>query len=323
VGIPADDTCARARMAESKSLDGLLDEVWDMAKKFLLLLDGSAAASRAAQTAWMLTETTKAELTALHVIDTDAVRRLVKVTEPGLVGSGVYLTVYDEVAQAMRNLGETVAAAYAAHADGQLSGHNKVVVEEGSPHEVLLTNLNSNDMLILGHRKPEEKVGETDSISDLYKTALQESNRPVLFVHEFVPELSTVRVIVGKDLFSQSALVQLSEFAQALKAKLEIYCVGHERQLDKLFARLKELVQSLPKENQDVSILMRNVDDLGGAWKPDMAVSKGMLPVFLTFPDEAGRRTSVGTDPEEVVSKLKVPSLMFFPTERPSPVSAR
>lgn len=290
-------------------------------KSYLLALDGSEESLFAAELAWQLAETNHAKVVAQTVVDSQSLWQLVGKERPGIIGNGPYLAAHEAIHAALKNVSETLLAAYEARARGH-DIESECVLDEGNILHEIVKRAQDHVVVIIGHRRGHEaQISGDKSWFPHYSLAehlVYQCPKPLLIVQGKCAPWKTARLIVSRNTYDSSRLTTFFEFTKTLKLAQEIFCIAPEDSIDKFAADVR---RSLPS-GEEVHIMCHDQEQGDPAWECATDVPTSTLLVVATQETKDGRQTSAGTDPGSFIHKLRLPAVVVLPAPRAETLSS-
>jgi nucleotide-binding universal stress UspA family protein len=279
--------------------------------RYLLLIDGSAEALAAANVCRDLARLTGSSVVALHVINTPLLRRFLGFAKAGLVGSGPYVSAYEDMLTAARKLGETIIQAYQAEfADVVKHAKEPVLLREGNPFEVIQDLYLDFDLIVAGHRTLAVRDSESRS---LCQALINDGARPLLLVQRDALMPERMRLILGDGVPATACLKSVLNFADEAALDKEFAWAGSAPGFDAYAPRISELVPLA----ETSAVYMTDVSHplLDADWRPEISRVCESLPVFFTRKQLGGRVTLQNEDAVGLLSELDVATCLIWPGE--------
>lgn len=120
-----------------------------MSPTYLLPISGSEESLHASELAWRLAGLSNASVTAQHVVDVRRALAFFQHGKPGLIGSGVYLSAYEELCKSLRDIGEALQQSYLCRVQSQ-DMEAEFHIDEGDPADQICARSTGHDLVIVG-----------------------------------------------------------------------------------------------------------------------------------------------------------------------------
>jgi nucleotide-binding universal stress UspA family protein len=277
-------------------------------KSYLLALDGSRESLLAANVAWRLAQSNQADLTALSVVDSQAVWDLLGAGTPGFIGSGPYIEAYGKIQAILRSISETLLMSFAARSQtNQIK--TECLIEAGPLLNQVFERAREHDLIIMGHRH--HLRAESERLHTFIRTSLSKRLALIcpcpLLVVSSEAIWSTARLVVTNETSSMKLLTSFLELTSNMAGKREIFCIAPEASLDKFLKTIKEIV---PK---DVSVRSNDLLEGDDSFNVAIDVPADTLLVISTRQSIEGRVTCSGVDLWTFLSEVKAISVLLLP----------
>lgn len=292
----------------------------------LLGLSGSEQSKYASEVAWSIAQNKNVKLTAEHVIDTKTVWELLRNDKPGFIGSGPYIAAYEGLRESMNSLATKLLEKYDSLARAR-NVDSTSVANEGSPVQLLSTNANNHNLVVIGHQprpKPEDQDRERFIRYAVAEGLAHECPRPLLIVQKEVERWNSLTIMVSFDHLNFDFIDACISFANLLSLKPKLVAIGSGTNEASKESFLRDLKEARPALN-DMDIEVHTIsgmaaDDLNGILHPDDVDLKwtpdfDTLMVIPTRESSGARLTLFDTSPSSFVENLVLPAILLWPEE--------
>ncbi len=266
---------------------------------YLLALDGSVESKAAAYVAWQLAKKTGARLVAQHVVNIRDTWRFLRPKSAGLIGSGPYIEAFEHVTEGQRSVAEALMESYRTQAAGQNIDF-ATYIDEGDVVSEITKRTREHDLLIIGHRKINEKQnGEYSLCEELANF----SYCPILIVTSDCSHWKKLRINIENTKIDLAAVEKLSKFGQSIGLLMQL-----------------NISSSIPTANLQSLLSVLPLCPGSKSWDIYMEgdsseIHDDELPVIMPTLTRSG--SSVRTNLKTEINKMSQPAtLVWLPTSR-------
>lgn len=307
---------------------------------FLVGLSGTKQSMYAAELAWTLAAKTNARVTALHVIDTHTPWNMLRVDEPGFIGSGLYITAFEKLKESQRTIANHLTEKYDAVAESQRVTTDSLVVE-GNPVQEICREAVKHDLVIVGHSPSREGLVRDRWHWVNYTVAeglAHDCQKPLLVVQHQAEQLwRQVRILLSVDHVNLAYIRASLAAAQYFQAEPVISCLMTGTHEEPVFAFAKDFIKSLP-ELADLTIETQLVTGVavdsklslweGASHQAGLTLAGDLSDSLVIMPTRqiGSKRISIlGLSADEFVRQLSLPAVLLWPEEsiHPNDISER
>lgn len=289
----------------------------------LLPITGSLESLNAAELAWYLAGQTDSELTAQHVIDIGTLLAFLGIEKPGLIGSGPFLTAYETMGRALRDISDKLEDSYTARVSS-LGIKSAFVVDEGDPVEEICKRARDHGFIVTGYHSRFIDYTQNCQVNKLALAELivQRSPVPVLIVKRPTTIISRFAVFCSMDHVNKNWLVNCLKSAHVLGARCDLTFVasGNNEELPTDF--LGNLKGAFPElESERVKLLTSKNGQPAEICDEHLADADNQSLVVLSTVDSGKDRiTSLGECPATLLNRLSCGAVMLWPEESTMPI---
>lgn len=288
----------------------------------LLAISPSAKSLHAAESCWRLCADSNASLTALHVVDEEGAWEFLGYDEPGFLGSGLQVEVYENLIGAMRDMGRKLSDVYESLAASKLPGSELQTIS-GNPVTEILSRESTHDLIVVGHRRSELDRKPSSKRFSVAETLANCVSRPLIIVQDQCPVWKKLKVVVPVSLAGAPFMNDCLDFAQAAGLQAEVLglVMGDSfndgdpievlRNANPRFASIKLTVQHIPSDIVN--------EGSWGWWAAQSSVEvedrSHTLEVIPTRFHNGERTTVFGSSAAFFIQHLGASAIMLWPEQ--------
>jgi len=286
-------------------------------KSILLGVNGSAHTVTAAEVCWELAQRWAAEVTAQHVVDSNAVWDFLGHEMPGFIGSGPYFAAHETMRNALYGLGRTLLDAYETRA-GAMDIDGDSFLDEGNAVREICQRALDHDLVVIGHRRnrvrspsEERRKFVRPSTAELVGTYCP---RPLLVVQEKCTTWSSAVIMLASGHTDSSWLSACIKMLKSLAIEPELCYVGGypgEDEPPDLHARLAGNDRSIA----DVPFNLVSAEGPDFWWSFEADRDPATLLVVPVAREAEAPITACLVDPDALIRYLQAPAMLFWPEE--------
>ncbi|MCC6979071.1 MAG: universal stress protein [Candidatus Melainabacteria bacterium] len=296
-------------------------------QSILIGISGSEQSLNAAEIAWKLARDLNFSVTAEHIVDSATVWELLRCDMPGLVGSGPYVEMYEEIIDSLKSLANKLSLRYEALAAGA-AVTAECNVKDGNPVKVLCEDSKKHALVVIGHIPSSQRKTVKEFCHyvrhSIAEGIAHECTVPVLIVQSKPAHWKTMTIVSEIDHINIRYIRSCMRLAKKLSLlpSLEFWGTGtREESAEEL---KKDLFSQLPEaENTEVEIeyfpghtAIERKDLIQGQYAEQAAlIPSDTLFVLPTRGIAKDRYSVFGIEPEQFVRCLNLPCLLLWPED--------
>lgn len=292
----------------------------------LLALSGSQPSMFAMEAAFRLARERQAQICVQHVVDTHAAGRLLQTSEPGLIGSGLYVDAYETLLQSLRALAvKLMDKCESVNRDVSA----EYVIDEGCPVEEIARRAGDYDLIIVGHSfSPRNSIARNSMKSTngyaygLIEDLANKCDTPMLIVQDRVASWDEMLILSSPEHFESRYVLDCVALAKTIGLEPRLVFVSaasSDQESESFISHVRKAHPNLQEMPIEFNFVRgESAERRLSLWQapgvcPVMSVGEKALVVVPVRAFDESRMTLFGVRPDELISHLDLSSLVMWP----------